>query len=337
MYLHPGVSHDDVDKIAEKMVWKTALMGLPFGGGCIGLRPHSYEKLDEVRTLAVTELATVYRSLLASGVVAIMPGYGVGNKEMGILGDQIERRDTVAGKPRHKGGLPGFNASRGRGIFAATEQAVRARFHSALAGKVCAVYGFGSVGRWTAYFLHCAGAKVVAVGDNIGGLLSVGGLPVPHLLKGLPRGMPVAGLGGHKLTSDDLLDLDVDVMAITDFQHLFPANRASRCRAKVVVEGSDDAVSDAADQQLSTRGITVVPDLLATSGDLVAAHLELTSARTRTPMGRSGVLAAIDSSVAAAFGRLQRRAQKQQQGYSAAAQSAALENLVTAMYQCGWL
>lgn len=337
MYLHPGVTQDDVDKIAEKMVWKTALMGLPFGGGCIGLRPHSYEKLDQVRTLVVREFATVYRSLLASGVVAVMPGYGVRNKEMGVLSDEIERRDIVAGKPRHQGGLPGFNASRGRGISAATELAVRARFRKGLAGKVCAIYGFGSEGRWTAYFLHSAGAKVVAVGDNIGGLFNVGGLPVPHLLTGLPRGMPVTGLGGRKLTSDDVLDLDVDVLVITDFQNLFPADRASRCRATAVVEGSDDAVSDAADQQLSARGITVVPDLLATSGDLVAAHLELFSARTRTPMTRRHTLSAVDSSFAAAFDRLQRSARRQQQGYSAAAQSAALENLVTAMYQCGWL
>lgn len=337
IYLHPEVTQDDVDRIAEKMAWKAALMGLPLGGGCIGLRPHSYEPLNSLAAYAARELATVYRTLLTSGAVVAMPGCGVRANEMGVLSDELLRRDIAVGKPWHLGGLRGFHASRGRGVFAATEAAVRARFDCGLAGRTCALYGTGAVGRWTARFLNRAGARLVAVADGVNGRFNASGVSVAPLLRGSPRGMPPAANGDCSLAPADIVSLGVDALVITEAQDLFPADRIGQCRARVIVAGADDAVSNTAHERLTERGIIVVPEILAASGDLVAAFLELCSTRTRIPVTRSCALMAVDACVAAAFEQAQRATRKRRQSLGVAARTVATENLVAAMYESGWL
>jgi glutamate dehydrogenase (NAD(P)+) len=51
-------------------------------------------------------------------------------------------------------------------------------------------------------------------------------------------------------------------------------HNADRVEARLIVEGANQPLTGAADEILGDRGVTVVPDLLANAGGVIASHLE---------------------------------------------------------------
>jgi glutamate dehydrogenase (NAD(P)+) len=87
---------------------------------------------------------------------------------------------VVTGKPVHLFGSEGREEATGRGVTVILEEALKDQGKS-LANVTVALQGFGNVGSHAARLMSAGGAKIVAVGDHLGGVSRTDGLDVAKL------------------------------------------------------------------------------------------------------------------------------------------------------------
>jgi len=161
--LAPNVTLAETRDLAERMVWKTALVGIPFGGGKSGIRLDPSALSFYARVAIFKEYVHVLQHELMTGAYVPAPDLGTGPSDMAVIYGETHLLESVTGKPPRVGGLPGRLEATGRGVSAAAQMALEAVLRQDITGSTVAVQGFGNVGGCAAQFLHQAGARVVAV------------------------------------------------------------------------------------------------------------------------------------------------------------------------------
>jgi glutamate dehydrogenase/leucine dehydrogenase len=132
--------------------------------------------------------------------------------------------------------------------------------------------------RYDSYFMDEAGTKVVAVSDMSCGLASEDGLPIAELMKFVSK--PGALLSSYKspgvrrISNEELLTLDVDVLIPAALEGQIIAENASKIKAKLISEGANGPTTFEADPILSANGVTVIADILANAGGVVVSYFE---------------------------------------------------------------
>ena len=185
----------------------------------------------------------------------------------------------VTGKPLDLHGTHGREAATGRGCVIAAAELLAAAGEGGLVGKRVAVQGYGNVGSWAAHFLHAAGAKVVAVSDRDGALINEGGLDIPALRRHTRASPPFGGRlvtfpGGTPAPRAALFGVACDVLIPAAVTGALDARTASQVTARFVVEAANAPTTPAGDAILRERGVTVLPDILASGGGVVVSFLE---------------------------------------------------------------
>jgi len=303
---HPAMTLADARALAMFMTWKSAIVGLPFGGAKGGV-------IVDPKALSVTErerltrrLTTELSLLLGSDRDIPAPDIGTGPQEMAWIMDTLSMhaghsvRASVTGKPTVIGGSEGRHGAVGRGITTVAVQALR---DSGIdpTGATAAIQGFGQVGASTAQLLAAAGIRVVAVSDSRGGVHSGTGLDIDALTALKEEGGALTEHGGAEtLSNDELLTLPVDLLVPCALEAQITAENAARINARVIAEGANAAVDSDGDAILADRDVLIVPDILANTGGVVASYFEWvqdlqaffwasgeTNARLREVMGRS--------------------------------------------------
>jgi glutamate dehydrogenase (NAD(P)+) len=180
----------------------------------------------------------------------------------------------VTGKPVELGGSLGRDAATGRGVVYCLAEAAR-DLGIDLEGATVAVQGFGNVGSWAARLVGELGCKVVAVSDVRGGVYAAEGLSVPAAYEWSRESGSVVDLKGtERITNEELLELDVDVLVPAALDRVVNESNADAVQARIVMEGANHPVTPAADGILHDRGIVVVPDILANAGGVTASYFE---------------------------------------------------------------
>jgi glutamate dehydrogenase (NAD(P)+) len=140
-----------------------------------------------------------------------------------------------------------------------------------------AIQGFGKVGAGVATYLHDAGCNVVAVSDVRGGVLNRRGLNPQALIKHrrATGSRTVATYpGGDRITNEDLLALDVDVLIPAALEGVIRADNVDRVQAGIIVEAANGPTTPSADKVLDDSGCLVVPDVLANAGGVTVSYFE---------------------------------------------------------------
>ena len=278
---HPSTDLNEVRALAMWMTWKCALIGIPYGGakGGVAVDP---------RLLSRNELERVTRRY-ASEIMPIIgpekdipaPDVGTDEQTMAWMMDTYSAHQgytvtgVVTGKPISVGGSLGRGGATSRGVMYATFSALREHGVDHR-GATVAVQGFGKVGGLAAQYLHDAGCNVVAVSDWKGGVYNGKGLNPAALLKHLKTGADtVVGYPGtDTITNPELLELDVDVLVPAALEGVLHEENADRVRARFIVEGANGPTTPDADAVLESRGVVVVPDILANSGGVAVSYFE---------------------------------------------------------------
>ena len=277
---HPAVDLDGVRALAASMTWKTALVGVPFGGakGGIDVDPHALSAGERQRvTRAVMDRL---EKVLGPMRDVMAPDMGSGPQEMAWLMDEYGRLHghtpaIVTGKPPALGGTAGRVEATGRGLAMVTRAAAAAADIPVLGGARVAVQGFGNVGSHAAEALAALGYRIVAVSDEAGAVLNPRGLDVAELLR-RARGGIVGhdGMDAERGTNADLIACDCEILVPAAVGGVIHAGNAHAVRARMVVEGANSPVTPAAEEILRERGVLVVPDVLANAGGVVVSYLE---------------------------------------------------------------
>ncbi len=296
--MRPSLTINEVARLARVMTWKWAAADLRFGGAKAGLR---FDPKCADKELALRRFA---RALASEVPREYMFGLDVGLTEVdaAILQDELGTVDAATGGPSALGGVP-YDAwgVTGHGVAASAIQAM-AFAGLAVDGARVVVQGFGAVGAATAARLHRLGASIISVSTADGAILDEDGLDVPGPLEAreeMGDGCLATASGATPVAPDAQLRLDCDVLIPAATQDVIGAAEAASIAARVLVEGANLPCTEDAISLLSSRGVTVVPDLIANAGGVIAAAYEIRSRRTGFPVQRDELLADVERRIAA--------------------------------------
>jgi len=335
--LTSGVTQEEVEDLAERMVWKTALVRIPFGGGKAGICVDYQDLTPFQKAAIIREFTHINRNDLLVGDYIPAPDIGTSPREMAVVFGETHRPESVTGKPVSIGGLPGRLEATGRGVFTTALLACRDILKQEISGTTCAIQGFGNVAGWTARFLHEAGAKVVAITDVSGGLFRDDGLPIPELHALARDGASVDEMTGDRISNADLLSLDADILIPAAIENVLTETNAPNCRARLIVEGANGPTTPNADAILAEKGIPILPDILANSGGVIASYIEWRQAKSGSITKREDVFENIDDIIKDAYARVRSFAAEHGISYRQAALAIAVGEVAGAMSDRGWL
>ncbi len=133
------------------------------------------------------------------------------------------------------------------------------------------------MGGVTANLIAQAGAKVVAVSDDRGGLYNPNGLDVATIYANRqPRGRfgDLSGIEHETISNAELLELPVDILIPAAIEGQITERNAHKIKARMVIEAANGPTTTAGDAILTERGIYVVPDILANAGGVIVSYFE---------------------------------------------------------------
>jgi glutamate dehydrogenase (NAD(P)+) len=274
---HPSIDMEETVALAMLMTWKCALTNLPFGGAKGGiavdakdLSERENERLTRRYTSEILPIIGPERDIPA-------PDVGTDERNMAWMMDTYSVNagysvpGVVTGKPIVLGGSLGRTSATGDGVVISTIEALKTLGIDPK-GATVAVQGFGKVGYWTAIGLENLGLKVVAVSDVDGGV--TGFDSVAALWKYFTQNKSLNMPGTDKLTQEELLHLEVDVLIPAALSDAITEKSAPGIRAKIVVEGANAPTTPGGDQILAANKVLVVPDILANSGGVIVSYFE---------------------------------------------------------------
>ena len=274
---HPTIDLDETVALAMLMTWKCALTNLPYGGakGGIAVDVHDLslsenERLTRRYTSEILPIIGPERDIPA-------PDVGTDERNMAWMMDTYSVNagfsvpGVVTGKPIVLGGSLGRTSATGDGVAISAIEALRVK-GIAQAGATVAIQGFGKVGYWTAVALESFGLKIVAVSDVHGGV--TGFKSISDLWNYFQANGNLNAPGTEKLTQEELIQLDVDVLIPAALADAITQANASGIKAKIIVEGANAPTTPGGDEILNDKNILVVPDILANSGGVIVSYFE---------------------------------------------------------------
>jgi glutamate dehydrogenase/leucine dehydrogenase len=276
---HQTVTIDEIKCFAALMTWKCSLLDIPFGGGKGGVTV-------DPKQLSEGELERLSRAFIR-GIAPVIgptidipaPDVNTGPREMAWMVDEYGRMfgdapAVLTGKPIALGGSLGRDAATGRGGFLCLERIAHHRSWSRDKIRV-AVEGYGNAGSWFSLLAAQAGYQIVAVSDSKGGVANPEGLDPRAVLQHKRETSSVVDFKhGDTISGDELIGVDCEVLVPAAMEEHIRGDNADEVKANLVLEVANYPVTPDADELLKARGVTVIPDILASAGGVVVSYLE---------------------------------------------------------------
>ncbi len=281
---HPEASLDEMKALASWMTYKSALHDIPFGGAKGGI------KFDP-RTCSERELQRIARRFTVALGSNIGPEWDIPAPDVGtnaqimvwmmdtymnVVGYQARNsvRRVVTGKTLTSGGSYGRPSATGMGVVHCLTEWMRDNNFD-IEGKAFTVQGYGNVGSFTARILTKLGGVLVGVGDASGYIANPEGFIPNKLSEYTAKHGGVAGYRvGSAITRQEFFALDCDLFIPAALELEIGPEEAKALKCKVVCEGANGPTYPEAEEILTERGITVIPDILANSGGVVVSYYE---------------------------------------------------------------
>src|SRR5580704_293784 len=274
------VTLEEVKALAAWMTWKCAVVNIPFGGSKGGV-------VCDPLKMSVGELERLTRRYTA-GIIATLgpdsdvpaPDVNTNERVMAWIMDtySMHVRHTVTavvtGKPVEMGGSLGRKEATGRGCMIVTKEALK-HLGMPVAGTTVAIQGFGNVGSIAAEMLQREGCTITAISDRTGAFHNAKGIDIADAVRYVKEHKTLEGYTkGDKITNEELLTLDVDVLLPAALENVITSKNASKIRAKIVCEGANGPTTAGADAILDDKGVFVIPDILANAGGVTVSYFE---------------------------------------------------------------
>jgi len=287
--MRPGCTLDEVAGLARGMTMKEALhydpkaRYVPLGGAkggidCDPRTPEAYDVLVRYLRAMRPYIETIWttgedlgltqdlvdraaaEAGLVSSIQAVYP----------LLDDEAAARKRLADAFAVEVDGVGLDALVGGCGVAESVLTALDRAGTPYAGTRVAVQGFGTMGGATARFLARAGLAVVAVADVKGTVANPDGLDVEALLAArdaygaVDRG--ALRPADRELPGDAWLAAEAEVLVPAAVSYAVDTGNQARIHARWIVEAANMPVLPEAEELLTARGVTVLPDVVVNSG-----------------------------------------------------------------------
>jgi glutamate dehydrogenase/leucine dehydrogenase len=276
---HPDVTREEVMALSAWMTWKTAVLGLPLGGGKGGV-------VVDTKPFSDRELEALSRGYMRSIAPFIgkhkdipAPDVSTDPRVMGWMLDEYETLmgekapGVITGKPIVIGGSLVREYATAQGAFFVLEKAVQ-KAHFSRPIRV-AIQGFGNGGGHMARLLQESGYLVVGISDSQSTVYREEGLDVVEIeAHKRATGSLKKCFGCESLSSEALLSIPCDILVPAALEGAITLKNVADIQAKLIVEVANGPITKEADAVLFDRGIMVVPDILANAGGVTVSYFE---------------------------------------------------------------
>lgn len=286
--LTPGLTLEEIKMLARGMAEKNAAAGLPLGGAKSGARiDHTVPDYEE-------KYRAFVRSVKRTGILyeqgGIFGGFGfdVGNippKNAIWACEELDSTQSFTGKPLEMGGTDyDREGIAGLGVAVAGRELLALRDID-MKGAGFAVQGAGAMGAAVIrYFSEFGGVLQVVSDPKFGGTWIFESVPDDDLIKALAfhetgKAQALLEKQGKKISDDsnDVLYQETDILFPCALQDVIHEKNAGKVKARLIAEGANHPTTDVAHEVLFSNGVTVVPDIIANPGGVIAAYVELSS------------------------------------------------------------
>jgi glutamate dehydrogenase (NAD(P)+) len=276
---HPEVDLDEVRALAALMTWKTAIVGIPYGGAKGGINCPA-DELDpsEVQRITRSFMDKIEKVLGPTRDIAA-PDVNTNAQVMAWMMDEYGKLHghtpaIVTGKPIALEGSYGREAATGRGLVYLYREAAPQLGLSPSETRVV-VQGYGNVGSWAARIMQQLGCTLVGASDAHGAIRSDAGIDADALERHVEEGGRLPEFpDADEITPDELLEIDCEVFIPAALGGMIHKANADRLNCKIMIEGANSPTTPAADEILSDKGVYVIPDVMANAGGVVVSYFE---------------------------------------------------------------
>src|SRR3989475_9264387 len=276
----PDVTLDEVKALAMWMSWKTAVVGIPFGGAKGGVicdpKNMSSPELERLTRRYATEISIIIGP--RSDIPA--PDVNTNSQVMAWIMDTYSMHEgfsspaVVTGKPLSIGGSEGRNDATATGVLFVTRQAAK-RIGMPLKGARVSVQGFGNAGSIAARLFHHEGCKIVSVSDTRGGIYNEAGIDPAAVLRFKQEQCIVVNFPhAQNISVQDVLEIPCDILIPAATEGVITSANADRVQARIVAEAANGPTTPEADEILYKKGTIVIPDILANAGGVTVSYFE---------------------------------------------------------------
>ncbi len=350
---HIDTKLDEVKALATLMTLKNATVNLPYGGakGGISVDP---------RKLSTTELERLSRAYVDGVFGAIgpkkdipAPDVNTDGQIMAWMADQFSLLSndylpaSFTGKPISFGGSFGRDIATAFGGVVVLEEFLKTEKKWGKKNNEIriAIQGAGNAGANAARILEEKGYEIVAISDSKGGIFKEDGLAIGKILdsyqkeKSKNKSMEIGNVKGkfEKITNEDLLGLDVDVLIPAALENQINKKNVEDIKAKVILELANGPVTFDADEILFSKEIIVLPGILANAGGVVGSYFEWVQNNSGDRWSKQEVLKKIENKMKEAFADLHEMKNKLKTDYHTAAFASAILKVRDAMKSRGRL
>ncbi len=278
---HPDETLDTVKALAAWMTWKTAVVGVPYGGGKGGV-------ICNPKELSQTELERISRAFVRAVGRFIGPEKDIPAPDVyttpQIMGWMMDEFSTIVGynapgvitgKPIALGGSLGRGDATARGAVYCIIEAAKT-LGMDLQDATVAIQGYGNAGYYCATLMQeLTGAKIVAATDSRGGAYSDAGIDPEAMSEHKGATGSVSGFAGLKsVTNEEILELDVDVLIPAAIENVITQENAPNVKARIIAEAANGPTTPEADEILHANGNYVIPDFLCNAGGVTVSYFE---------------------------------------------------------------
>lgn len=340
---HPEVDPDETRALSMWMTFKCATLGLPYGGGKGAVRCNPKEMSEkELENLsrgyirAISQIVGPEKDIPA-------PDVYTNPQIMAWMVDEFSRIKEantfglMTGKPLALGGSAGRNEATARGCVTVVLEAAK-KLGIDPAGARVAVQGYGNAGSHAARLMAEAGSRVVAVSDSKGGIFNPDGLDPAAVLDHKKAAGSVSGFpGAVNITNAELLELECEFLIPAAYQNQITLANAGRVKARIIGEAANGPTTPQADDILFSKGIFVIPDVLASAGGVTVSYFEWVQNLMNYYWSEEEVNAKLRQMMAGSFEAVYGMHQKQRVRMREAAFMLAVQRVAEAMRVRGWL
>lgn len=337
---HPKADESEVMALAAAMMIKCAVVDIPFGGakGGVSVDVKKYndktiERISRAYVQAFNKVLGVDRDIPA-------PDVYTNSQVMAWMLDEYEKINGqnepgfITGKPIVLQGSLGRDSATAMGaVYVLLEYA---KLHNLnLKGLKIAVQGFGNAGGTVAKILSGHGCVLVAASDSMGTITAEGGLDVDQLLKIKSSGKAlVDGVGDKiaKYNTDKIIEVDCDVLIPAALDNVITEENVKQVKASIILELANNPTTPKAEEELNSRNITVLPDVLVNAGGVIVSYFEWVQNRQQFHWNEDFVFSQLQTKISTAFRDVYNRKQTGQDiTYRQATYLIAVERIMSAM------
>ncbi len=352
---HPQETVDSVRAMSMWVTWKTAVADLPIGGakGGVVCDPHNLSEQEQEK-LCRGWIRQVFNIL---GPEKDIPGPDVmtSAKHMLWMLDEFEtisgRRQPgmITGKPVGMGGSLGRKEATGYGVIITVREALR-ELNLEASETVAGFMGFGNVAQHAIELFQQMGGKVLFVSswdqeDQTGYVyLKKEGIELEELRSvtnpfgGISKSK-ASDMGYTILPGEEWIEQEVDILVPAALENAINRDNVDRIhkKVKIIAEAANGPTTPEAGAIIDKGNIFTIPDLLANIGGVTVSYFEQVQSNQNYYWDKEEVLSKLDVKMTAAFMAVSDFAKANKLSMRDAAQVIAVDRVVQACKERGWV